>query len=132
MLVGCKKTSNEKLKCTLKQEQDENSIVQTIEVNFENNKAISINMKMQTILDEKYIPYIDSFTTKMEEQFSFYNDKKGITSDIYQDESSITVSIIFNINNLDDTTKNELGFINVDDSYDDTKLTLENKGYVCK
>lgn len=132
MLVGCKKTSNEKLKCTLTQEQDENSIVQTIEVNFENDKAISINMKMQTILDEKYIPYIDSFTTKMEEQFSYYNDKKGITSDIYQDESSVSVSIIFNINNLDDTTKNELGFINVDDSYDDTKLTLENNGYICK
>lgn len=132
LTVGCKKVSNNELKCTLTKQQDENSIIQTIETKFENNKAISINIKMQTLLNEKYVPYIDSFVKQIEEQFNNYKDKKGITSDIYQDESSVTVSILFNINNLDDTTKSELGFIDVNDSYDDTKLTLEKKGYICK
>lgn len=131
MLVGCKKTSNEKLKCTLKQEQDENSIVQTIEVNFENDKVISINMKMQTLLNDKYIPYIDLFVTNMEEQFSYYSDKRGVTSNIHQDESSVIVSILFSINNMEEQVKSELGFINVDDSYESNKHELEQIGYVC-
>ena len=64
----------------MEKEEASNNIVQTLEASFEQDKVISINMKIQTLLNEKYVPYIDSFVTQMEEQFSNYKDKKGITS----------------------------------------------------
>ena len=110
----------------------ENNVIKTIETSFENNKLLAASIKIQTLLNEKYFPYIDSFVKQMEEQFSNYKDKKGITSNIYQDDTSVTVYISFNINNLDDDTKQELGFINTDDSYDNAKKSLESNGYKCK
>lgn len=132
-LVGCKnKNNSETLKCSMEKEEASNNIVQTLEASFEQDKVISINMKIQTLLNEKYVPYIDSFVTQMEEQFSNYKDKKGITSNVYQDESSVTISISFNINNLDEETKNELGFIDTNDTYENAKKSLEKSGYTCK
>ena len=116
----------------MEKEEASNNIVQTLEASFEQDKVISINMKIQTLLNEKYVPYIDSFVTQMEEQFSNYKDKKGITSNVYQDESSVTISISFNINNLDEETKNELGFIDTNDTYKNAKKSLEKSGYTCK
>ena len=132
-LVGCKnKDTSKTLKCSMEREESSNNIVQTLEANFEDDKVISINMKIQTILNEKYIPYIDSFVTQMEEQFSNYKDKRGITSNVYQDESSVTISISFNVNNLDEEAKKELGFIDTNDNLENAKKSLEKSGYICK
>ena len=45
----------------MEKEEASNNIVQTLEASFEQDKVISINMKIQTLLNEKYVPYIDSF-----------------------------------------------------------------------
>lgn len=132
VLVGCNDKKVQELKCTMEETVSENNVIKTIETNFENNKVLAASIKLQTLLNEKYLPYIDSFVKQMEEQFSNYKDKKGITSNIYQDDTSVTVYISFNINNLDDDTKQELGFINTDDSYDSAKKSLESNGYKCK
>ena len=130
LITGCKSTKF--LNCTLKQQISENTIKQDISATFMGDNVSELTMSVETLLGEQYVEHIDDFVEQIDKQFEGYKGKKGITTETIKKDSSVIFNMNINVPEMNEESKNTLGIMDTESSYDDAKKSLESNGYTCK
>ena len=132
-ISGCSsKDTSKNLRCEKSEVVSENTINEVITATFENDNIKTADIKIETVVAEKYIPYIDSLEEDLKTKYEGYYNKSGIDINIAVGTSSITTKINVIFDNLNDESKQVLGFSELISTYAETKSSLENSGYKCK
>lgn len=133
LVVGCsKKDTSKSLRCEKSSVVSENTINEVVTATFENDNIKTSDIKIETIVAEKYIPYIDHLEEQMKEKYKDYYNKGGIDINIATGTGSVNTKININFDNIDDETKTILNLNETVSTYNETKQSLEKSGYKCK
>ena len=134
ILSGCGKAkiTNENLRCEKKQDVNGNTLTETISATFENKSIQSADIRMETLVADKYIEYFPSLEEQIKQKYSEYYNKQGINIDIISDDGKIAVKINLDFELLDSESKSILGLDSFVSTYDETKRSLIQSGYKCK
>ncbi len=129
ILTGCS-SKDKKLNCKLTKNIDGNDIVQTVDAFFKNGKISNISMKHEMTLNEENTKYLEIYRNKIDEQFKAFKDKNGITVNLNETDSVITLDVSVDVLKLDEESTKVIGF-SISGSYDKSKESFENDGYSC-
>lgn len=132
LITGCNSPKEQRLECSKETMQNENKVIETIITNYDKDNVSNMEIKTETILDDKYLEYIDTFEKQINSSFEKYKGKKGIDINITKADSKIVLNMIINVLSLDDETKKDLSITDTYSSYENAKKILKNDGYLCK
>lgn len=132
VLSGCNSQDKSKnLRCEKSDIVSENTVNEVITATFDDEEIKTADIKIETLIAEKYLPYIDTLEENMKNMYADYYDKQGITINMAMGNNSIILKINIDFDILGDDTKNLLGFSNIISTYGETKKEFEKSGYSC-
>lgn len=129
LLTGC---GNQKLVC----EKNDNSIKELkvnekIEVNIKKDKVSNIKINNYIKTFGVYKDYKEELKESVINKYSGFDDK-NIKVDSNIEKDNINIEIKIDVKNMSEENKKNISIINTDNSYENIKKDLSNKGYKCK
>ena len=128
--TGCSK--EKVLECSKKEDSTGMAMEQTIKTKFNKNEIKNIDVTMDVNIEDAYKEYKSSIIKSVENQYSVYKDKTGITYSVDEKDSGLVVTIKADLKKMDDETKEELSMVDAKADFDTAKKELEKEGYTCK
>lgn len=127
-LTGCTK----KLTCEKIEEAPLATTKETLFVTYKNNQVDSIQIDLNTKVDNKYEEKIETVEQNLKEQFSKYENKKGITLTSNSSDNIINIHLYIELSKMSKKEQKNLNFVNLEENYDTLKKTFEKKNYQCR
>lgn len=129
LLTGC---GNKKLVC----EKNDNSIKELkinekIEINIKKDKVSNIKINNHIKTFGVYKDYKEELKESVINKYSGFDDK-NIKVDSNIEKDNINIEIKIDVKNMSEENKKNISIINTDNSYENIKKDLSNKGYKCK
>ncbi len=132
-LTGC---GNEELHCTKTDDSNQDlKMIQNIDVTFKKSKVTEIATTMKVEVAGVYKQHKATLQSSLEQQFSSYKNKKGISVNTVAKDDTITLNMRANVNKMDKSTREEFGLLNVNTSTKsrkEAKKEFEKDGFQCK
>ena len=128
LTTGCTK----KLTCEKVQETSLATTREILLVTYKNNQVNSIQIDLNTQVDSKYGEKIETVEKNLKEQFSKYENKKGISLTSNSSDNIVNIHLYIELSKMSKKEQKNLNFINLEENYDTLKKTLEQKKYQCR
>ena len=130
--TGCEKTKT--LECSTSQESQVYTMKQDIKATFKGEKLSNIDQIMKMTIAEKYTAYMDKMVESAKKQYADYENEKGIKIDVKQEGSDIILTMNMEPAKMNKETLKKIS--GTDDyskeTYENSKASLEKRGYTCK
>ena len=126
--TGCTK----KLTCEKTEEATLATTKETLLVTYKNNQVDSIQIDLNTKVDSKYEEKIETVEKNLKEQFSKYENKKGISLTSNSSDNIVNIHLYIELSKMSKKEQKNLNFINLEENYDTLKKTFEKKNYQCR
>ncbi len=130
LLVGC--NHSKVLQCEKLEKMNGLDYNNSIKLIFEEDKLKQENMIMTVSLDEQYNAYLDTIMVNFESNFQEYHNIKGIDYTMDKTSNGFKLNLVLNIDEMDDSAKEKLGFLDLSSDYDSARRQFKNEGYTCK
>ena len=91
----------------------------------------NIQIDLQATIDEKYSDYVDTVKENLEEQFTKYEDVKGISFQSNRKDNAIHINLLVEFSKMKEKDKEKFKFTNLKKDYDELKKSLEEEKYTC-
>ena len=127
MTVGCTK----KLTCSKEDQKDYITTKEIVTVTYQENDVNNIQIDLQATIDEKYSDYVDTVKENLEEQFTKYEDVKGISFQSNRKDNAIHINLLVEFSKMKEKDKEKFKFTNLKNDYDELKKSLEEEKYTC-
>lgn len=121
-------TGNKTLVCTKTVSQTSLKIDTEFKVNFKMNSADSVDATFNIILDDKYIPYKDTFITTFKKEYSTYEKKYNIKPKYEETDKGLKMTFTANNNSF----QKLMSISSSANSYKNVKADLEKDDYKCE
>lgn len=130
--TGCEKTKI--LECSTSQESQVYTMKQDINATFKGEKLSNIDQIMKMTIAEKYKAYMDKMVESAKKQYADYENENGIKVDVKQEGSDIILTMNMEPAKMNKETLKKIS--GTDDyskeTYENSKASLEKRGYTCK
>ncbi len=128
LLSGCGKKT---LTCSLTKDIESGKSKEKQVFVFNNNKISSIDTTLSVLLDDEYKNYSSVMVKKIKKEFKIYNDHKGLSVEISENDNTIKASVKADYSKMNSSSKKVIGF-DEKMSYDDIKNKMKKEKYTCK
>ena len=128
LLSGCGKKT---LTCSLTKNIESGKSKEKQVFVFNNNKISSIETTLSVLLDDGFKDYSSVMVKKIRKDFKIYNNHKGISAEVSENDSTIKASVKADYSKMNSSSKRVIGF-DEKMSYDDIKSKMKKDNYTCK
>lgn len=131
--TGCSKL--EYLNCSKEQTDNGLTMSESIKLEINNNKPVSVTIDIGFGLEGSYLEHKDVVKSNIDEIVNVYQNLKGIQVSSLEDENKIAINLQAKYDEIPDSINNDqlnirqFNMENID--IDENKKRLENEGYSC-
>ena len=131
LLTGC---GNNKLECTIEQEEGGVKTFGTTTLTFENNKIKSTQIKMDVIIPDEYKSMLELMISSLNSTYERYKEYGAVVSVEQKSDTNIQANISFETSNLtiENLEKLEKESMYFKGNKNEVKKSLEEEGFICK
>lgn len=127
LLSGCK---TKIIECTKQNNEDVNlDINHTVTIEFKKNMVSKFTAITNIILGDNYLEHKHRL---IENSVNEVINNKNINYSVSETDNGFRFEISSDVSVLSEEEKNNITIININQSYEETKIEYESNGYVCK